>query len=61
MLKVGDTIKCISKEEMATMTTELGREGIYTDFVYEKDGEQGYWLRIVGTRFRSDSFREVIV
>lgn len=54
MLKVGDTIKCISKEEMATMTTELGREGIYTDFVYEKDGEQGYWLRIVGTRFRSD-------
>lgn len=54
MLKVGDTIKCSSKEEMVKMTIELGRVGIYTDFVYEKDGEEGYWLTVVGVRYRGE-------
>lgn len=52
-LKVGDVIKCNDKNGMATMTTELGREGIYTDFVYEKDGQHGYWLVVEGIRFNA--------
>lgn len=44
MLKVGDTIKCSTKEEMVDLMQELAKEGIETDFMYEKDGEKGLWL-----------------
>lgn len=27
--------------------TELSRKGIETDFLYEKDGQNGYWLEVV--------------
>ena len=43
-LKVGDTIKCNSKEEMVSMSEALASENIITDFLYEKDGEEGFWL-----------------
>jgi len=43
MLKVGDTIKCC-KEAIVDVMMELENEGITTDFMYEKDGEEGYWL-----------------
>lgn len=44
MLKVGDTIQCSDANEMVDYMTELAKNGIYTDFLYEKDGEKGYWL-----------------
>ena len=44
MLKVGDTIKCHDKEEMVNLMTELEKEHITTDFMYEKDGIKGLWL-----------------
>lgn len=44
MLKVGDTIKCSTKEEMVDLMHELAKEDIETDFMYEKDGEKGLWL-----------------
>lgn len=44
MLKVGDTIKCSDANEMVDYMTELAKNGIYTDFMHEKDGEKGYWL-----------------
>lgn len=44
MLQVGDTIKCHDKEEMVDLMTELEKENITTDFMYEKDGEKGLWL-----------------
>ena len=44
MLQVGDTIKCHDKEEMVTLMTELAKENITTDFMYEKDGKKGLWL-----------------
>lgn len=46
MLKVGDTIKCHDKEDMVDLMTELAKENITTEFMYEKDGEEGLWLVI---------------
>ena len=43
-LKVGDTIKCHDKDDMVNTMTELAKEDIYCDFMYEKDGEKGLWL-----------------
>lgn len=46
-LEVGDTIKCSTSEEMVDLMKELAKEGIDTDFLYEKDGEHGLWLEVV--------------
>lgn len=46
MLKVGDTIKCHDKEDMVNLMTELAKVNITTDFMYEKDGQEGLWLVI---------------
>ena len=43
-LKVGDYIECHDEEKMADMSTELGKAGIQTDFVYKMNGEGGLWL-----------------
>ena len=47
MLKVGDTIKCADKEDCVNTMVNLAKEGIETDFLYEKDGEQGLWLEVI--------------
>lgn len=44
MLQVGDTIKCHDKEEMVNLITELEKENITTDVMYEKDRIKGLWL-----------------
>lgn len=46
-LKVGDAIKCATSKEMVDLMMLLVKEGIDTDFLYEKDGEHGLWLEIV--------------
>ena len=51
-LQVGDTIKCSDPEEMVDYMYTLNREGIETDFMYEKDGERGLWLEITKIRNR---------
>lgn len=43
-LKVGDTIKCHDVDDMIRTITELAKENITTDFMYEKDGVKGLWL-----------------
>lgn len=45
-LKVGDYIKCHDSEEMVNHMYELNREGIETDFMYERDGVKGLWLEV---------------
>nr|DAR48708.1 MAG TPA: hypothetical protein [Bacteriophage sp.] len=45
VLKSGDTIKCLDAEDMIKIMNELEKEN--TDFLYEKDGEKGYWLEIL--------------
>ena len=47
VLKSGDTIKCSDGEDMIKTMNELGKYDIQTDFLYEKDGEKGYWLEIL--------------
>ena len=42
--QVGDTIKCHDKEELIRVMAELVKQGIYTDFVLEKNGIEGLWL-----------------
>lgn len=46
MLKAGDTIKCADKEDLLNAHNDLALNGVYTDFLYEKDGEQGLWLEV---------------
>ncbi len=45
-LKVGDTIQCYNTEDCIRTMQELSKEGIMTEFLYEKDGETGLWLEI---------------
>lgn len=47
VLKSGDTIKCSDAEDMIKTMNELEQQDIQTDFLYEKDGEKGYWLEIL--------------
>lgn len=44
MLRVGDTIQCHDPNDMICTMTELEKENITTDFMYEKDGIKGLWL-----------------
>ena len=44
LLKVGDTIQCHDKDDAITYMTELAKENIETDFMYEKGGVKGLWL-----------------
>lgn len=43
-LQIKNTIKCANKKDLITTHNELALNGVYTDFLYEKDGEQGLWL-----------------
>ena len=55
MLKVGDTIKCHDKDDLIKTMKELAKENVETDFLYEKDGENG--LQIIFTE-QEICFRE---
>lgn len=46
-LEVGDTIKCSDPEDLVDTMYALANEHIDTEFIYEKDGEKGYWLEVV--------------
>ena len=48
-LKVGDTIKCHDLDDMIDTMNELVKSGVETDFLYKKDGKEGFWL--VVTRY----------
>lgn len=47
-LKIGDTIKCSDADDMVDKMEELTKPGINTDFVYEKDEKEGFWLEVIG-------------
>ena len=47
-LEVGDTIKCHDPHELGELDQTLVDLGYETEFVYEMDGERGYWLEIIG-------------
>ena len=54
-LKVGDTIKCNSKEEMVSMSEALASENIFTDFLYENEGAKVFWLTVEAVAVESPS------
>ena len=49
-LKLGDTIKCSNADKMIYLQTELAKEDIQVDFVYERNGEKGLWLLITSVK-----------
>jgi hypothetical protein len=46
-LKIGDTIQFEDADDMIDTHTQLAVQGVETDFVYEKEGEKGYWLEVL--------------
>mgnify|MGYP006976593827 CR=1 FL=1 len=34
------------KEDLLNTHNDLALNGVYTDFLYEKDGERGLWLEV---------------
>lgn len=42
--QVGDTIRFTDSDEVVEVMERLAQDGVYTDFLFEKDGEEGYWL-----------------
>lgn len=49
-MNIGDTIQCKDPEDMVNTMYAFNREGIETDFMYEKDGVKGLWLEVVAVR-----------
>ena len=47
-LKVGGTIKCRDPDDMIDTMNDLVKSGIETDFLYKKDGKEGFWLVVTG-------------
>ncbi len=47
-LQVGDTIQCGNTDDVVKTMKDLAKEGVETDFLYEKDGVQGLWLEVKG-------------
>lgn len=47
MLAIGDTIRCKDSDDAVNVMKDLAKEGIDTDFLYEKNGEKGIWLEII--------------
>ena len=47
-LKVSDTIKRHDQDDMIDTMNELVKSGVETDFLYKKDGKEGFWLVVTG-------------
>lgn len=47
-MKAGDTIRCHDKDDAIVYAEELTKAGYKWDFSYEKDGEKGIWIVILG-------------
>lgn len=47
-LQVSDTIQCGDTDDVVKTMKDLAKEGVETDFLYEKDGVQGLWLEVKG-------------
>ena len=47
-LSKGDFIKCHDAEEASYIADRLQQDGYDWDFVYERDGQKGIWIEILG-------------
>lgn len=44
----GELIRCRDAEDCIHTMCELEKEGIHTDFVFEYEGEEVFWLKVTG-------------
>lgn len=52
MLKVGDTIQCSDDNDMINVSTELAKEGIFTDWPYiAEPGKKRNLLVVTGVEY----------
>ncbi len=51
-MNIGDTIKCNDTDDMIETMSKLLKDGIESEFLYEKDGIKGLWLEIVAVALR---------
>lgn len=51
-MNIGDTIKCNDADDMIETMSKLSKDGIESEFLYEKDGIKGLWLEIVAVPLR---------
>lgn len=58
-LKVGDIIHFQDVQSMIDASENLAKEDIMTDFLYEKDGKEGFWLEVVATCVEVPTLEEV--
>lgn len=49
-MNIGDTIKCNDADDIIETMSKLLKDGIESEFLYEKDGIKGLWLKIVALR-----------
>jgi hypothetical protein len=49
-LQVGDKIQCGDTDDVIKTMKDLAKEGVETDFLYEKDGVQDLWLEVKGVK-----------
>ena len=47
-IQIGDFIKCHDAEDMVDTMNELAKEGIETEFIYQREGIKGLWLEVTG-------------
>lgn len=47
-LSKGDYIKCHDAEDAANVADALQQDGYDWDFVYERNGQKGIWIEILG-------------
>lgn len=49
-MNIGDTIECNDADDMIETMSKLLKDGIKSEFLYEKDGIKGLWLEIIALR-----------
>lgn len=47
-LKIGDTIQCADKDDLLDNMIGYQEAGVQTDFLYKKNGVDGFWLIVTG-------------
>ncbi len=58
-VKPGDTIRCTDKEEAADVMMAVMYDGWDADIMYEKDGEKGLWIEVMGRMEDEDDGKRI--
>lgn len=53
-MNIGDTIECNDADDMIETMSKLLKDGIESEFLYEKDGAKGLWLKVISVEQRNE-------